>query len=155
MAPLERGKYDLIIGNVPFGDYPVFDAVDRDWCPFHIHNYFIGKASRLVVPGGLVCFITSMGTLDAGSKAFRLKLDEQRMELLGAIRLPSCAFDKTASTEVTTDILLFQKRPENQARTSFAQPLCQYGYAANTDQRGRRPRRPPRYAKHSGQPILR
>ncbi|GAB4042876.1 Eco57I restriction-modification methylase domain-containing protein [Spirosoma jeollabukense] len=123
VAPLERGKYDLIIGNVPFGDYTVFDAVDRDWCPFHIHNYFIGKASRLVVPGGLVCFITSMGTLDAGSKAFRLKLDEQRMELLGAIRLPSCAFDKTASTEVTTDILLFQKRPENQARTSFAQPF--------------------------------
>ena len=123
VAPLERGTFDLIIGNVPFGDYSVFDAADRDWCQYHIHNYFIGKATRLVVPGGLVCLITSMGTLDTGSKAFRLKLDEQRMELLGAIRLPSCAFDKTASTEVTTDILLLQKRPEGQSRTLLAQPF--------------------------------
>ena len=123
VAPLEPNTFDLVIGNVPFGDYTVFDAADRDFSQYHIHNYFIGKAARLVVPGGLVCLITSMGTLDAGSKAFRLKLDEQRMELLGAIRLPSCAFDKTASTEVTTDILLFQKRPENHARTLFAQPF--------------------------------
>ena len=121
VAPLERNTFDLVIGNVPFGDYTVFDANDRDWCQYHIHNYFIGKASGLVVPGGLVCLISSMGTLDAGSKSFRLQLDEQRMELLGAIRLPSCAFDKTASTEVTTDILLFQKRPEGEPRTPFAQ----------------------------------
>lgn len=123
VAPLQPNTFDLIIGNVPFGNYSVFDAADRDWCQYPIHNYFIGKAARLTVPGGLVCLITSMGTLDAGSKAFRLKLDEQRMELLGAIRLPSCTFDKTASTEVTTDILLFQKRPEGQARTPLAQPF--------------------------------
>ena len=121
VAPLERESFDLVIGNVPFGDYCVFDANDRDLSHFHIHNYFIGKAARLIVPGGLVCLITSMGTMDALSKAFRLELDEQRMELLGAIRLPSCTFDKTASTEVTTDILLFQKRPDRIPRTELAQ----------------------------------
>ena len=121
IAPLQRESFDLIIGNVPFGEYSVFDAADRDLSQYPIHNYFIGKAARLVTEGGLVCLITSMGTLDAHSKTFRLRLDEEGIELLGAIRLPSCTFEKTASTEVTTDIVLFQKRPQHVARTGQAQ----------------------------------
>ena len=120
-APLENESFDLIVGNIPFGDFRVFDAAEREWSKHPIHNYFIGKAARLVAPGGLVCLITSMGTLDQRSKAFRLQLDAARMELLGAIRLPSCTFEKSAATEVTTDILLFQKRPDATPRTALAQ----------------------------------
>jgi len=120
-APLLNESFDLIVGNIPFGDFKVFDAAEREWSKHPIHNYFIGKASRLAAPGGLVCLITSMGTLDQSSKAFRLQLDAARMELLGAIRLPSCTFEKSAGTEVTTDVLLFQKRPEGTARTGLAQ----------------------------------
>ena len=119
-APLPNESFDLIVGNIPFGDFKVFDAAEREWSKHPIHNYFIGKASRLVAPGGLVCLITSMGTLDQSSKAFRLQLDAARMELLGAIRLPSCTFERSAGTEVTTDVLLFQKRPEGLARTGLA-----------------------------------
>ena len=119
-APLPNESFDLIVGNVPFGDFRVFDAAERDWCKYPIHNYFIGKAARLIAPGGLVCLISSMGTLDQSSKAFRLTLDAARMELLGAIRLPSCTFEKNAGTQVTTDMLLFQKRPEAQPRTALA-----------------------------------
>lgn len=34
----------------------------------------------------------------------------QRADLLGAIRLPNNTFSKNAGTEVTSDILFFQKR---------------------------------------------
>ena len=34
----------------------------------------------------------------------------ERAELIGAVRLPNNAFLKNAGTEVTTDILFFQKR---------------------------------------------
>ena len=56
-----------------------------------------------------MAFITSKGTMDKQDTAVREYL-AQRADLLGAVRLPSSAFSKTANTEVTTDILFLQKR---------------------------------------------
>ena len=60
-------------------------------------------------PGGVIAFITSKGTMDKENPKVR-KYIAQRAELLGAVRLPNTAFSANAGTEVTTDILFFQKR---------------------------------------------
>lgn len=107
----DTGSFDLVIGNVPFGSYSVYDRYNADLSPLPIHNYFIGRTARLVRPGGLVALVTSAGTLDAQGEAFRHWLaTEGRMELAGAIRLPSNAFEANAGTVVTTDILFLVKR---------------------------------------------
>ena len=107
----ENGSFDLIIGNVPFGAYSIYDRHNTDLSGFSIHNYFIGRAARLVRPGGLVALITSAGTLDANGETFRHYLSsEGGMELAGAVRLPSNAFEANAGTVVTTDILFLVKR---------------------------------------------
>jgi len=107
----DTGSFDLVIGNVPFGSYSLYDRHNTDLSTLPIHNYFIGRAARLVRPGGLVALVTSAGTLDAQSETFRRWLaTEGQMELAGAIRLPSNAFEANAGTVVTTDILFLVKR---------------------------------------------
>ncbi len=103
-----RDFYDLAVGNVPFGDYPVNDrAYNRHH--FSIHNYFAAKMMDQVRPGGIVAFVTSRYTMDAKGEDARKYLAE-RADLLGAIRLPNNAFRANAGTDVVTDILFFQKR---------------------------------------------
>lgn len=99
--------FDMAIGNVPFGDYSVSDKA-YDKLKFRIHDYFIAKSLDKVRPGGIVCFITSTGTMDKKTANVR-KYISQRASLLGAVRLPNDAFSN-AGTEVTSDILIFQKK---------------------------------------------
>ncbi len=103
-------KFDIAVGNVPFGDIMVADP-RYDKHHFKIHDYFFAKTLDKVRPGGVVAFITSKGTLDKQNDSVRKYLAE-RAELVGAVRLPNNAFKSIAGTEVTSDILFFQKRDE-------------------------------------------
>ncbi len=100
--------FDVVVGNVPFGDYKVFDPKYNKY-NFHIHDYFIAKALDQVRPGGIVAVITTKGTLDKSNPTIR-KYIAERAELVGAVRLPNTAFKDNAGTEVTSDILFLQKR---------------------------------------------
>ena len=100
--------FDVVIGNVPFGDYSVADK-RYDKNHFLIHDYFFAKALDKVRPGGVVAFVTSSGTMDKANPAVRKYLS-QRAELLGAIRLPNNAFRANTGTDVVADILFLQKR---------------------------------------------
>lgn len=100
--------FDVAIGNVPFGDYKLYDPKYEKY-NFLIHDYFFGKALDKVRPGGIVAFVTSKGTLDKENNSVRKYLAE-RADLIGAIRLPNTAFKANANTDVTTDIIFLQKR---------------------------------------------
>ncbi|MBR6696587.1 MAG: helicase SNF2, partial [Oscillospiraceae bacterium] len=101
-------SFDVVVGNVPFGDYKVYDK-DYNKYNFNIHDYFFAKSLDKVHPGGVVAFVTSQGTMDKKSSEIRQYIAE-RSELLGAIRLPNDAFKSNAGTEVTSDILFLKKR---------------------------------------------
>ena len=105
--------FDAVIGNVPFGDYRVYDPKYAK-LNFKIHDYFIAKAIDQVRPGGMVAVITTKGTLDKQNSSVR-KYFAERAELVGAIRLPSQTFKDNAGTEVTSDILFFQKRERKES----------------------------------------
>ena len=100
--------FDVVIGNVPFGAYKVNDRQYEKY-NFFIHDYFLAKSIDQLRPGGVAALITTKGTMDKASPEVRRYLAE-RAELLGAIRLPNTAFSANAGTEVTADILFFQKR---------------------------------------------
>ncbi len=99
--------FDVAIGNVPFGDYPINDPAYNKYS-FSIHNYFLCKTMDQLRPGGVMAFVTSRFTMDSKDSAARKYLAE-RADLLGAIRLPNNAFKANAGTDVVTDILFFQK----------------------------------------------
>ena len=100
--------FDVAIGNVPFGNYKVYDRL-YDKHNFKIHDYFIAKTIDKVRPGGIIAFVTSKGTLDKKDQSIRKYICE-RAELIGAIRLPNTAFKDNANTDVTADILFLKKR---------------------------------------------
>ena len=102
------GYFDLAVGNVPFGNYQVFDP-EYNRLGFSIHNYFAAKMLDQVRPGGIVAFVTSRYTMDAKDESVRRYL-AARGELLGAIRLPNNAFRANAGTEVVSDIIFLQRR---------------------------------------------
>ena len=116
-ARFPKDFFDLAIGNVPFGNYQVYDP-EYSKLNFSIHNYFFAKTLDHIRPGGVIAFITSRYTMDARNSGPRQYLAE-RADLLGAVRLPNNAFKANAGTEVVSDILFLQKR--EQARVQEAE----------------------------------
>ena len=103
-----NGSFDLAIGNVPFGDSPIYGDSAYEGQGLLPHDYFLLKMLDEVRDGGLVAAITSSGTMDKASAKVRARLAE-KADLVTALRLPSEAF-KGAGTAVTTDILVFRKK---------------------------------------------
>ena len=95
--------YDLVIGNVPFGEYSLYD---QNYASRSIHNYFIDKSIDLLDIDGVLVIATSTSTLDAKNKEFRTDI-AKRADLLAAIRLPNKVF---SGTTASVDFLVFKKR---------------------------------------------
>lgn len=109
-AEFSDNSFDVVVGNVPFGDFKVYDPRYKKK-KLKIHDYFITKSLDLLRPGGIMAVITSKGTLDKKDNSMRKELAEQA-QLLGAVRLPGKSFSRDANTDVTSDILFFRKKPE-------------------------------------------
>lgn len=111
-AELPDSFFDVVVGNVPFGNYKVLDK-KYDKYHFLIHDYFIAKSIDKTRPQGVLALITSNGisggTMDKRDDRVRRYI-AQRCDLLGAIRLPNNAFLEGAGTDVNTDIVFLQKR---------------------------------------------
>ncbi|MGW0562934.1 helicase-related protein [Streptomyces sp. NPDC003016] len=114
-----NGTFDLTIGNVPFGRYKVPDLIHNKG-NHSVHNHFILKSLELTRPGGLVAVVTSSLTMDGhGQHAESARMEmASKGELVGAIRLPSGAHQRTAGTGVVTDLLIFRRRERDKAFTS-------------------------------------
>ncbi len=112
---LASASVDLVIGNVPFGNYRLHD-------PFHnpdrhsIHNHFLLKAADLVRPGGIVAVLTSRYTLDGQGRTIAARRQlAAGADLLGAVRLPSGAFADVAGTDAVIDLLVLRRRLDGEA----------------------------------------
>lgn len=107
-ATLPDSYFDVVIGNVPFGQYKVNDPAFNRY-NFLIHDYFAAKSIDKLRVGGIQAIITTSGTMDKQTEDVRKYL-AARCELIGAVRLPNTAFKALAGTEVTADILFLKKR---------------------------------------------
>lgn len=114
-----NNKYDLVIGNVPFGNFVVYDEeYNKD--KLNIHDYFFNKSLDKAKEDGVVAFITSSGTLDKQDSSFREKISE-KANFLGAVRLPNSVFKGEAGTDTLTDIIFLQKKtPEMENANNFS-----------------------------------
>ena len=106
-ADLPDSFFDVVIGNVPFGDYSVVDP-QYNRLHFKIHDYFFAKSIDKLRTGGIIAFITTSATLDKKSEEVRRYINA-RCDFIGAVRLPDSTF-KTAGTKAMADIIFLQKR---------------------------------------------
>jgi hypothetical protein len=77
-TPLPDNYFDVIVGNVPFGDVPVHDPAMKRQPTRAIHDYFFAKSLEKVRPGGVMALTTSRYTMDK-------------------LRLPNTAFKSNAA----------------------------------------------------------
>ncbi|WLF51562.1 helicase-related protein [Rhodococcus opacus] len=109
----DEGAFTAVIGNVPFGNFAVGDPLHNP-SGLTIHNYFLRKSLALTETGGYVAVITSAFTSDAQRTKAREEIAELG-DLVGALRLPTKAFDRQAGTDVVTDLLIFRRREAGRA----------------------------------------
>ncbi|HEL2295547.1 TPA: N-6 DNA methylase, partial [Streptococcus suis] len=101
-----ENSFDLVLSNVPFANIRIADS--RYDKPYMIHDYFVKKSLDLVHDGGQVAIISSTGTMDKRTENILQDIRETT-DFLGGVRLPDSAFKAIAGTNVTTDMLFFQK----------------------------------------------
>jgi N12 class adenine-specific DNA methylase/tRNA1(Val) A37 N6-methylase TrmN6 len=116
---LPRDFFDAAIGNPPFSQTKVLADPDYEKHGFMLHDFFFAKSIDRVRPGGLLAFVTSKGTMDKQADKARKYLAE-RADLIGAIRLPSTAFEDNAGTSVVTDVIFLRKRAPGAAPAGAA-----------------------------------
>ena len=107
-AALPAHSVDAVIGNVPFGETPVYDPAAAKDVARSLHNYCIWRSARTLRPGGVAVLITSRYTMDARDTGAREAIAAEA-DLIGAIRLPGDALS-AGGTEVVTDILVLRRR---------------------------------------------
>ncbi|MBR3746404.1 MAG: DEAD/DEAH box helicase family protein, partial [Selenomonadaceae bacterium] len=116
---LPDNYFDLAITNVPFDSVRILEDPKYSKANLQLHDYFFAKSMDKIRPGGLVAFITSTGTLNEPRQI--AKLYDGKADLIAAFKLPSQTFDKNAGTQVTTDIVIFQKRIDPDKASEHAQ----------------------------------
>lgn len=104
-----RERFDIAIGNPPFGVEKLFDSAHTDLSRHSIHNYFLLKSLRGLRRGGVASVIISRFFLDSLDEKARRRIFEES-DLVAAARMPQEAFQRASGTHVVTDVLVFRKR---------------------------------------------
>ena len=104
---LRPGGIDAVVGNPPFGNQSLYDPDFPELRKFSVHNYFLAKSIGLLRESGVAAFVVSR--FYGLSRPHSVEHISRYADFLGAVRLPENAFRQNALTDVTTDIVFFQK----------------------------------------------
>lgn len=124
-------KFDLVISNIPFGDFRVFDPAyyGARATPIQkrstnkIHNYFVVKSIDALRDGGVLAFITTQGFLNSPENSDIRYWLEENTNILSTLRLPNNLFTESANTEVGSDLIVVQKTSTSIYPTKILAPL--------------------------------
>ncbi|MES2107933.1 MAG: helicase-related protein [Bacteroidota bacterium] len=110
-AAHENGQHDLIVSNIPFGNFQVFDPAfpDRE-ISGKIHNYFFAKGLDKLAEGGLLAFITTDSFLNSPSNNEARRYLFDRADFISLTIMPDNLMKDTGNTEAPSHLLLVQKR---------------------------------------------
>lgn len=111
---IPNNSMDLVVTNVPFGNFKVYDPNNKDISTkFDIHDFFIAKSIRALKAGGIGVFITTSSTLDKSSALRNWVINNGNADFIDAVRLNTNTFKNDAGTEATADIIIVRKRDVN------------------------------------------
>ena len=109
-------KYNLVIGNPPYGDVGGFGMGMGEKSYTKAGNwieYFLVRGLDLILPGGLLIYIIGTEVANGGIPFLQQgpsktkEMIAERADLIDAYRLPNGVFDRT---DVLTDILVFKHK---------------------------------------------
>lgn len=112
----ENGRYDLVVSNIPFGNFSVFDPDHTDNAiSGRIHNYFFAKGLDKLADGGLLAFVTTDAFLNhPGNRRAREYLFG-RADYVSLLVMPDNLMKDTGNTEAPSHFLVVQKNDRKTA----------------------------------------
>jgi N12 class adenine-specific DNA methylase len=113
-ATTENGQHDLIVSNIPFGDFRVFDPALPKTVSGKIHNYFFAKGLDKLAEGGLMAFITTDAFLNSPSNEDARRYLFDRADFISVTVMPDNLMRDTGNTEAPNHLLVVQKRSEKE-----------------------------------------
>ncbi|MDT3402316.1 helicase-related protein [Mucilaginibacter terrae] len=106
----ENGGYDLVVSNIPFGNFPVFDPAYPDKnINGKIHNYFFAKGLDKLADGGILAYITTDAFLNSPSNQAAREHLFSRADFIGLSVMPDNLMKETGNTEAPNHLLLVQR----------------------------------------------
>ncbi|MBS1666377.1 MAG: DEAD/DEAH box helicase family protein [Bacteroidetes bacterium] len=112
----ENGKYDLIVSNIPFGSFRVFDeSFNNESITGKIHNYFFAKGLDKIKDGGLLAFLTTDAFLNSPSNQSAREHLFNRSNFISLSVMPDNLMKDTGNTEASSHLLIVQKSENKQS----------------------------------------
>lgn len=115
----EKGRYDFITSNIPFGNFRVFDpAYQNSPVTSKIHDYFFAKGLDKLGDGGLLAYLVTDAFLNTASNSLARKYVFTSADFISLAVLPDNLMKANANTEAPSHMLLLQKNDYKEAFTS-------------------------------------
>lgn len=110
-APVkDNGNYDLVVSNIPFGNFSVYDEAYPDKeLSGKIHNYFFAKGLDKLAEGGVMAFITTDAFLNNPSNHAARQYLFERADFVALTVMPDNLMKDTGNTEAPNHLLIVQK----------------------------------------------
>ena len=106
----EKGKYDFITSNIPFGNFQVYDpAYHGSAVTLKIHDYFFAKGLDKLGDGGLLAYLVTDAFLNTASNSLARKHVFTSADFISLAILPDNLMKENANTEAPSHLLLVQK----------------------------------------------
>lgn len=106
----DNENYDLIISNIPFGNFSVHDPNYPDKAlSGKIHNYFFVAGLDKIKEGGLLAYITTDAFLNSPSNAKAREYLFNRSDFISVNVLPDNLMKATGNTEAPSHLVIVQK----------------------------------------------
>lgn len=117
-GPNEKGMSDLVVSNIPFGNFSVHDPAYRaGGITSRIHNYFFAKGLEKLADGGLLAYLVTDGFLNSPSNDAARKYLLTAADLVSLSVLPANLMKEKANVEVGTHLLVVQKNDGKETLT--------------------------------------
>jgi N12 class adenine-specific DNA methylase len=131
----DNGTYDLIISNIPFGNFKVNDPAFPDsQLSGRIHNYFFAKGLDKIGNGGLLAYITTDGFLNSPANRPAREYLFSKADFISASVMPDNLMKENGNTEAPSHLLIVQKNEAKAGLTDDERLLL--GTVSNQNQFG-------------------
>lgn len=122
----ENGKHDLIVSNIPFGNFAVHDPYfGSEALKTKIHNYFFSKGLEKIGDGGILAFITTDAFLNSPSNEAARSYLFSRADFVSLGVMPDNLMKETGNTEAPSHLLIVQKHRGKQELSKEEKLLVQ------------------------------
>jgi N12 class adenine-specific DNA methylase len=122
----ENGKYDVIVSNIPFGNFKIYDeTINGKNLTDKIHNYFFAKGLDKIKEGGLMAYITTDAFLNSPSNMEARNYLFHNFNFISLNVLPDNLMKDTGNTEAPSHLLIVQKNSHKKDITTNEQYLIE------------------------------